>query len=160
MEPTTVMIRPGEVSDIPRLLELIQELATFEREPHAVKATQASMLRDGFGDNPVFGSFVAELSQQVVGMAIYYYRYSTWRGRCLYLEDLVVTESARGRGIGKKLFEQTVSKAKQENCQGLFWQVLDWNQPAIDFYLQYGAQIESQWLTCYLTKQQLDAWDV
>ena len=149
-------IRQGTENDLPDAFRLIQELAVYEKEPEAVVTTVESMQVDGFGDNPVFGFFVAEFNDEIVGLSLYYDRYSTWRGRCLYLEDLIVTESCRGKGIGKALFDRTVKKAKDDGYQGMSWQVLDWNEPAIGFYKSYGAKIEEQWLNCRLEKEQTD----
>ncbi len=151
-----VFIREGTEQDIPQVLKLIHELAVFEREPNAVKTSIDSMLKDGFGAQPVFGMFVAEVQSTIVGASIYYYRYSTWRGRCLYLEDLIVTESYRGQGIGQQLFSRIVRKAKEDECQGISWQVLNWNQPALDFYGKYGAKSEAQWLNCSLSREQIE----
>ncbi|MBI1305538.1 MAG: GNAT family N-acetyltransferase [Bacteroidetes bacterium] len=139
-------IRKGVKKDIPDALRLIKELAVFEREPDAVITTEESMLKDGFGDKPIFEFYVAEINNEVVGLSLFYYRYSTWKGKVLYLEDLIVTESARGNGIGKTLFETTLHHAKKENCVRMTWQVLDWNTPAIEFYLQYGASMDGQWI--------------
>lgn len=154
-DPGLFTVRTGTKADLPAVLELIVELAIFEREPDAVKTTIESMERDGFGENSVFGFFVAESESKIVGISLYYYRYSTWRGKCLYLEDLIVTESSRGLGIGKALFEATIQKACDEQCVGMSWQVLDWNQPAIDFYQRYDSKIEKGWLNCSLNAEQL-----
>jgi GNAT superfamily N-acetyltransferase len=139
-------IRSGKIEDLPRVLELITELAIFEKEPDAVTNTVAMMERDGFGKNPVYGFYVAEEDGIIVGTSIYYYRYSTWKGPCLYLEDLIVTEKMRGKGIGKALFERTLAKAKDERLPYMMWQVLDWNQAAIDFYHKYDAIGDGEWL--------------
>ena len=149
-------IREGIESDLDDALRLIKELAVYEREPDAVVTTVETMAVDGFGENPVFGFFVAESEGRIVGISLYYDRYSTWRGRRLYLEDLIVTESYRGRGIGKALFDRTVEKAKAEGYCGMVWQCLDWNEPAIDFYKKYEAKIEKEWLNCSLEQNQLD----
>ncbi len=144
------IIRPGTKEDVSAVHALIVELAVFEREPDAVSNTIEMMLEDGFGDRPVFGFLVAEESDQIVGASIYYYRYSTWKGKRLYLEDLIVTESRRGAGLGKLLFEETVRIAKEQHCTGMMWQVLDWNAPAIDFYKKYNARFDSEWINCHL----------
>ena len=144
-------IRAGNESDLPRALELIVELAVYEKQPEEVVNTVEMMQVDGFGENPVFGFFVAEDSHhRIVGLALYYWRYSTWKGKRLYLEDLVVTQSARGQGYGKALFERTLEYGREQGATGMVWQVLDWNQPAIDFYKSYGSKIESGWLNCNL----------
>lgn len=148
-------VRPGEPEDLPAVLELIVELARFEQEPDAVKTTVASMTEDGFGRRPVFGFFVAEVDSQIVGISLFYDRYSTWRGRMLYLEDLIVTESFRGKGIGKALLDRTIEKAKEEDYRGMMWQVLGWNKPAIEFYEKYGADLDAKWLNCILSEDQL-----
>ena len=144
-------IRIGKKEDMASVLGLIQELADFEKEPEAVKITVEDLIRDGFGQQPLFHVFVAEMNsnsgeKEIVGIALYYYRYSTWKGPVLYLEDLIVTESFRGNGIGKALFEKCIAHAKHNNYRRMVWQVLDWNTPAIDFYKGYGAQIEDGWL--------------
>ena len=151
----TIPIRPGTVDDLPQVLILIQELAAFEREPDAVETTLESMQQDGFGERPVFEFFVAEDDQKIVGLALYFYCYSTWKGKCIYLEDLIVTETYRGRGLGRRLLDQVVMKAKQENAKRVVWQVLDWNTPAIAFYESLGAARLPEWITCRLTEEQI-----
>jgi len=151
-----VNIRPGRREDLPRVLELVKELAEFERAPEQVTNTVEMMEMDGFGANPAFGLFVAEKASFVVGISIYYYRYSTWKGRRLYLEDIVVSESERGHGIGKRLFEMTMKKALEENCTGMVWQVLEWNEPAIDFYKKYGAKLDDEWINVSLEADEIE----
>ena len=151
-------IRPGTQDDLPQVLDLIQELAEFEREPEAVKTTVESMTSDGFGDRPIFEFFVAEDQDRVVGLALYFYSYSTWKGKCLYLEDLIVTQSYRGQGLGRRLLDRIVAKAKEENAKRVVWQVLDWNTPAIDFYKSLDAALLSEWITCRLTEKQIQAY--
>ncbi|RAI95018.1 GNAT family N-acetyltransferase [Algoriphagus yeomjeoni] len=145
-------LREGKIEDLPRALELINELALYEKAPEQVTNTIAMMEADGFGENPVFGMFVCEKngSNEIVGIAIYYYRYSTWKGKRIYLEDLVVTQSERGQGAGKLLFDRIMKKGLEENCTGMMWQVLDWNEPAINFYRKYGADLEAGWLNAHL----------
>ena len=145
-------LREGKIEDLPRVLELINELALYEKAPEQVTNTIAMMEEDGFGKNPVFGMFVCERNEtsEIVGIAIYYYRYSTWKGKRIYLEDLVVTESERGHGAGKLLFDRIMKKGLEENCTGMMWQVLDWNEPAINFYKKYGATLEAGWLNAHL----------
>lgn len=145
-----VQIRIGVKSDLPRVLELIKELAEYEKAPQEVTNTLALMEVDGFGAHPIYGFYVAEEEGTILGISLYYYRYSTWKGKRLYLEDIVVTQSHRGRGIGKMLFDQTMKKALEENCTGMMWQVLDWNTPAIEFYKRYGARLDSEWVNCHL----------
>lgn len=141
------------------ILELINELAVYEKAPNEVINTVNMMKEDGFGKNPVFGFFVAikDNTQEIIGTSIFYYRYSTWKGKRLYLEDLIVTESERGNGAGKLLFDRTLMKALQENCSGMTWQVLDWNTPAINFYKKYGADLDKGWINCNLQKDQIKA---
>jgi len=143
-------IRKGEKADLPDAFRLIKELALFEKAPEEVTNTIEMMEEDGFGSNPIYGFIVAEDEGEIVGMSMYYYRYSTWKGKRLYLEDLIVTEKARGTGIGKDLLDRTVEIAKETNCTGVMWQVLDWNTPAIDFYKKYGASLDEEWINCNL----------
>jgi len=144
------MIRAAKKEDLPRILELIVELAEFENEPNAVTNTVERMEKDGFGANPIFGSFVAEDPEKgIIGMAIYYYRFSTWKGKRMYLEDLIVTATERGKGIGKALFDAVVAKGKEEKCTGMMWQVLEWNESAIQFYKNYcQATLDEEWTNC------------
>ncbi len=151
-------IREGKAEDLPRVLELIVELAVYEKEPDAVVTTVESMLEDGFGQDPVYGFFVAEDNEQIVGLSLYYWRYSTWKGKRLYLEDLIVTESARGKGFGKDLFNRTMEFALEANCTGMVWQVLDWNEPSIEFYKSYGAELDSEWINCSLSAAQINCY--
>ena len=148
-------VRPGRKEDLPRVLELIRELAEYEKAPHEVTNTVARLEADGFGVNPVYGFFVAERNSLVVGLSLYYWRYSTWKGKRLYLEDIIVTENERGRGIGKLLFDRTMKKTLEENCTGMMWQVLDWNEPAINFYKKYGAKLDGEWVNCHLEAEQI-----
>lgn len=143
-----VIVRQGTKSDLPQVLELVKELAEYEKALDQVANTVQRMEEDGFGENPVFGFLVAEDEDGIIGTSIYYYRYSTWKGRRLYLEDLVVTERKRGTGAGKKLFEETLEVGRQTNCTGMMWQVLDWNEPAINFYKKYNTNFEDNWLNC------------
>lgn len=150
-----IKIREGLKTDLPRVLELVKELALYEKAPHEVTNTVTLMEEDGFGEKPVFGFFVAELNKVIVGLSLFYWRYSTWKGKRLYLEDIIVTENHRGKGIGKILFDRTMAKALQENCTGMNWQVLDWNEPAINFYKKYGAKLDSEWINCHLEADQM-----
>lgn len=145
-----VKIRKGTEKDLPRALELIRELALYEKAPEQVTNTLEIMKEDGFGDHPVYGFIVAEEGELIHGMSIYYWRYSTWKGKRIYLEDLIVTESKRGVGIGKLLFEKTIQIGKEANATGMMWQVLDWNEPAINFYKKYDAGFDEGWLNCHL----------
>lgn len=148
-------IRPGTKDDLPRTLELVRELALYEKAPHEVTNTLTMMEEDGFGANPIFGFFVAETARGIVGISIYYYRYSTWKGKRLYLEDIIVTENERGSGLGKKLFDRTMQKCVEEDCTGMMWQVLDWNEPAINFYKKYNAKLDYEWVNCHLETEQI-----
>ena len=140
------MIRKANATDIPSMMKLIVELAIYERAPNEVTNTEQMMLKDGFGDNPLYHAFVADKEGEIIGFAITYYRYSTWKGRCLYLEDLIVTENYRNKGIGQKLFDYCLSFGKKNSCEKMIWQVLDWNQPAINFYNKNNAQLDNSWI--------------
>jgi GNAT superfamily N-acetyltransferase len=145
------IIRKGKREDIPQVLGLIKELALYEKAAHEVENTVEQMLIDGFGEKPIFDLFVAASQPgTIVGIALYYFRYSTWKGRRLYLEDLIVTEAYRGKGLGKLLFEAMIAEAKATQSNGVVWQVLDWNEPAIEFYKRYGASFDGEWLNCSL----------
>ena len=139
-------IRPSVPADVAAMMQLIHELAVFEKAPNEVVANAETLLQSGFQEHPLFVAWVAEKDGLIVGMALCYIRYSTWKGPVLYLEDLIVIESFRGNGIGKALFEKCIAHAKHNNYHRMVWQVLDWNTPAIDFYKGYGAQIEDGWL--------------
>ena len=154
---TKVTIRQGTKEDLPRTLELIRELAAFEKAPHEVTNSVEQMEADGFGPNPIFGFFVAENKDAIVGLSLYYWRYSTWKGKRLYLEDIIVTESMRGKGIGKLLFDATMQHGLREGCTGMMWQVLNWNEPAIEFYKKYGAKLDDEWTNCSLEREQIKA---
>ena len=129
-----MIIRKATKNDMPSVLELIQELATFEKEPDAVVVTVDDLIRDGFSENPLFQCFVAEEENEIIGMALYYYRYSTWKGKTIHLEDLIVKENKRGTGAGFALYKEIIKQGKAENVRRIEWNVLDWNTPAIDFY--------------------------
>ena len=151
----TVNIRFALKEYCPRMLELIHELALYEKAPEEVTVTLSAFEDAGFGNNPVWKAFVAEKNGKIEGFALYYIRYSTWKGCRLYLEDFIVTEEMRGQGIGKILFERLLKEAKNQNFEGVVWQVLDWNEPAINFYNKYKADIETGWLNASLSKDQL-----
>ena len=138
-------IRKGEKKDMKAVLDLIQELATFEKEPDAVVVTVADLERDGFGDYPLFHTFVAEVDDRIVGIALYYYRYSTWKGKTIHLEDLIVKSAMRGSGLGFALYSKIIEQGKIDNVRRIEWNVLDWNTPAIDFYIKSGARILDDW---------------
>lgn len=155
-------IRRGEKKDMPAVLDLIRELAIFEKEPDAVVVTVADLERDGFGENPLFYTFVAEVdndssdSEQaklIVGMALYYYRYSTWKGRTIHLEDLIVKDKMRGSGIGLALYTKIIEQGKADNVRRIEWNVLDWNTPAIEFYKKSGAKILADWDVVQMDEQ-------
>ena len=150
-------IRMGLVDDVGAALQLIQELALYEKAPDEVEVTEKTMIRDGFGEDPLYRLWVAELEGTIVGIAICYVRYSTWKGPMLYLEDLVVTESHRKKGIGKSLFLTTAKFARNMGYNGMVWQVLDWNTPAIDFYKYFGAQLDPEWINGKLNRNQLES---
>lgn len=143
-----IVIRQGEQKDLSATLDLIKELALYEKALDQVTNTIEMMEEDGFGSHPIFGFFVAQQSDKIVGLSLYYYRYSTWKGKRLYLEDIIVTGTSRGKGLGKLLLEKTIQKAKDEKCTGMTWQVLDWNEPAIKFYEKYGVKFDSEWVNC------------
>lgn len=144
----SIQLRQANKSDIPAILELIKELAHYEKAPHEVTITPEILERDGFGDHPLFWVILAEEYGEVLGMSFYYIRYSTWKGPCLYLEDIIVKEQYRGRGIGKLLMDTTIEKAKEMKMALMVWQVLEWNEPAINFYKKYNAEFDSEWLNC------------
>lgn len=152
-----VNVRVGVPEDLPRVLELIKELAAYERAPDEVVNTVEQMEQDGFGPKPIYGFFVAELNQAIIGISIYYWRYSTWKGKRLYLEDIVVSEKERGKGAGKLLFDRTMQHSLDEGCTGMMWQVLEWNEPAIKFYKKYGAKLDEEWTNCGLERNQIEA---
>lgn len=152
-----VVIRRAEARDVPRMLELVRELARFEKEPEAVTVTEQEMLDAGFGPHAVWVGWVAEGGPGIIGMAVCYTRYSTWRGRTLYLEDIVVTEAARGHGVGERLFRACVAHAVEHGHAWMRWQVLDWNTDAIRFYERFGASVTTGWLNGDLTREQLKA---
>jgi GNAT superfamily N-acetyltransferase len=150
-------LRPATRDDADLILELIQALAEYEREPNAVVATREDILRDGFGSRPKFWVIIAEWNGVPAGFAFYFFNYSTWLGKPgLFLEDLFVKPELRGKGIGKALLAELARIAKAENCYGVKWEVLDWNQPAIDFYEKLGAKIRKEWLTVVLRGEALE----
>lgn len=141
-----MIIRRAEKKDCPRLLELVNELAVYEKAPQEVSVTLEHFEESGFGSNPVWWAFVAEEENVVLGFALYYIRYSTWKGQRMYLEDILVTEDARGKGIGKLLMDRLIVEAKEKNFSGITWQVLEWNEPAINFYKKYNASFDPEWV--------------
>lgn len=141
-----VIIRKAVQEDCPSMLELIRELAEYEKALHEVTITLDEFTEDGFGKSPVWGAFVAEVNDEIVGISLYYDRFSTWKGRRLYLEDLVVTERMRGKQIGKLLFDATLEYGKANQYSGMVFQVLNWNEPAINFYKKYSPKFDDEWL--------------
>ncbi len=148
-------IRKGRAEDIPDTFRLIQELAAYEKAPHEVKTSVESMLEDGFGDNPAFQLLVATVDAKVVGIALYFPYYSTWKGRCLYLDDLVVSEEYRGNGIGEALINALIDEAREMGAKRMLWQVLEWNEPAIRFYNRLNATLDGEWINCKILEDQL-----
>ena len=149
-------IRPATVEDVPLILDLIRELAIYEREPNAVEATETDILRDGFGSNPYFQCLIGEIDGEAAGFALYFFNYSTWKGRPgIYLEDLFVRPAFRGVGLGKALLARVASIALEKGCARLQWSVLDWHQPAIDFYLSLGGRFMDEWRMVRLTDEAL-----
>ncbi|MDR6300039.1 GNAT family N-acetyltransferase [Mesonia maritima] len=140
-------IRKTTREDVSSILKLIQELADFEKEPEAVEISEEDLLQDGFQENPLFTCFVAEINQTVVGMALCYFRYSTWKGKTVHLEDLIVQQNFRGKGIGKALYKKTLQFAVENNVKRVEWVVLNWNKNAVDFYKNSGASVFKEWNT-------------
>lgn len=141
-----IEVRRAVKEDCPRLLELVQELATYERAPQEVTVTLEHFAESGFGPQPVWWAFVAEEEGVILGFALYYIRYSTWKGQRMYLEDILVTENARGKGIGKLLMDQLIIEAREKNLAAIVWQVLEWNEPAIRFYKKYDTWFDAEWV--------------
>lgn len=139
------IVRKGKIPDMPQVLNLIKELAAFEKEPDAVIVTEKDLLRDGFKKNPLFKTYVAEQDGEIVGMALIYPRYSTWKGMTIHLEDLIVKKDKRGLGIGKALYSRVMQYAYKKKVKRVEWVVLDWNITAVDFYKSTGATILTDW---------------
>lgn len=144
----SISIRRATKEDCPRMLELVKELAVYERAPDEVTVTLEHFIESGFGANPVWWAFVAEENNFIQGFALYYIRYSTWKGQAMYLEDIIVTEQARGKGIGKLLMDRLIDEAKERKFNRMIWQVLEWNEPAINFYKKYKAAFDNEWVNC------------
>lgn len=141
-----IVIREATEADCPRMMELVHELAVYERAPEAVTVSMEHFITSGFGDKPVWWAIVAEANGIVVGFALYYIRYSTWKGQRMYLEDILVTDDWRGKGIGSLLMDRLIGIAKEKGFSGMLWQVLDWNEPAIRFYKKYNAHFDPEWV--------------
>jgi GNAT superfamily N-acetyltransferase len=150
-----IKLRKAKESDIPEVLNLIKELAAFEKAPNEVTITLDELKKDGFSGNPIIEIILAENEKEILGMAFYFYSYSTWKGKCIYLEDIIVKEAYRGKKIGKLLFEAVIMKCKETGAKRMQWQVLDWNTPAIDFYKKYKASVDNSWMTGRLTEEQI-----
>lgn len=149
-----INIRRAVKEDCIQLLELVKELAAYEKAPHEVTVSLEHFIESGFGEHPVWWGFVAEVEPEagklpiICGFALYYVRYSTWKGQAMYLEDIIVTEKMRGKGIGRLLFDRLVVEAKEKNLNRMVWQVLEWNEPAINFYKKYNADFDAEWINC------------
>lgn len=148
-------VRHAIKNDMPQVLELIKELAIFEKEPDAVEVTVQDLEREGFGENPLFNCFVAELDEEIVGAALVYFRFSTWKGRTLHLEDLIVKEEKRGKGIGEALYKKVMQFAYNRGLKRVAWDVLDWNTGAIRFYERSGANIVKDWRVVHMDEKGL-----
>jgi GNAT superfamily N-acetyltransferase len=146
----SVVIRPARREDCPSILSLVRELAVFERAPDAVTVSEAHFTESGFEPQPVWWALVVEAEDIVIGFALWYVRFSTWKGQRLYLEDLYVSEPWRGRGIGMALMQALIEEGKQRGFSGMMWQVLDWNEPALQFYRKLGATIDPEWVNASL----------
>ncbi|MFN5134416.1 MAG: GNAT family N-acetyltransferase [Chitinophagaceae bacterium] len=147
----SIQIRRAVNQDCTKLLELINELALYEKAPQEVTVTLEHFEESGFGKNPVWWAYVAQEDGIILGFALYYIRYSTWKGQRMYLEDILVTEKARGKGIGKLLMDQLIVEAKERKLNGIVWQVLEWNEPAINFYKKYNASFDAEWVNCSIS---------
>jgi GNAT superfamily N-acetyltransferase len=146
-------IRKGTSIDMPAVLDLIKELAIFEKEPDAVVIAVDDLIRDGFGENPLFYTFVAEVGSEIIGIALYYYRYSTWKGKTIHLEDLIVKENQRGTGAGFALYSEIIAQGKRDKVRRIEWNVLDWNTPAIEFYKKTGAKVLDDWRVAQMDEE-------
>ena len=149
------IIRKSEKKDCTAILNLVKELAIYENAPEAVTVTMEHFIESGFGEKPVWEAFVAEQNNEVFGFALYYIRYSTWKGQRMYLEDFYVTEKMRGSGAGKLLFDKIIETCTAKKYSGLVWQVLDWNEPAINFYRKYNnVKFDNGWINCSIDFEQ------
>jgi len=152
-----VVVRQGNVEDITGIFNLVKELASYENALDELTNTEQRMREDGFGDKPYFYTFVAESNQQIIGVASYYFSYSSWKGKSMYVDDLIVTEEYRHTGVGRALFKACIEEAKHQQVYKLHWQVLDWNASAIDFYKKVGATFDAEWINCKLLYDQIQS---
>lgn len=152
----SLKIRKAQKNDLPQVLDLIKELALYEKAPAEVSISLKDLEKDGFGKHPLYYIILAENDGVVIGMSFWFISYSTWKGRCLYLEDIIVKEKYRGQGIGKLLFDATIKEARKLKAKRMQWQVLDWNSPAINFYKKYNASLDQSWINCRFTEEQLN----
>ena len=150
-----IKIRKALENDVPAIMRLVHQLAEFEKQPEEVINSEEQMRLEGFGSNPAFSALLAEADGTVCGMSVYFYSYSTWKGKSIYIDDIIVDEEFRGKGIGRRLIEATIMAAKNEGVGKLHWQVLDWNEPAIKFYNLYNPSFEAEWVNCAITKDTL-----
>ena len=152
-----MILRKGTPQDMPDVLALITELAIFEKEPDAVVISSEDLVRDGFSENPLFHTFVAEVRGEIIGVALYYYRFSTWKGKTIHLEDLIVKENNRGTGAGFALYSEIIKQGKKDNVRRIEWNVLDWNTPAIAFYEKSGAKVLNDWRVVHMDESGIEA---
>jgi GNAT superfamily N-acetyltransferase len=145
-----IILRRATKEDIGLVRDLVMELAIFEKAPEEVTSSLADYVQEGFSDNPLFTANLIYLNDELAGFSLWYYRFSTWKWRRFYLEDLYIKEAFRGRGLGRKLINEAIEEAKRMKCTGMMWQVLDWNQPAIDFYNTLGVKMDAGWLNVHL----------
>ena len=150
MNEANITIRKATKNDCSRILELVNELAIYEKAPNEVTVSLEHFAASGFSQNPVWWGLVAEVNNTIVGFALYYIRFSTWKGQRMYLEDLLVTNDFRGKGIGKLLMDALIAEAKEKNFDAICWQVLEWNEPAINFYKKYNTNFDAEWLNASL----------
>ncbi len=155
MTTTTYTVRPAQATDIPAMFKLVQELAAFEQAEHEVINTEAQLLQDGFGEQPLFQALVAEHQTHIVGLLLYFYSYSTWKGKSIYIDDFIVNIEHRHAGVGSLLFNAMLQIAERQAITKLHWQVLNWNDPAIQFYQKQGAILDNEWSNCALNRQQI-----
>lgn len=155
-----IKIRKGESTDLPVVLSLIKELAVYEQAPQEVEVTLEELEKDFHPDCKVFHFLAAEVDGKMVGMALYFVKYSTWKGKCIYLDDIIVTQAYRGKGIGTHLFNSLINVAKEMKVRKLEWMVLDWNETAINFYQKYPSVFDHEWINCRLTEKEINNFTV